>query len=259
MKVIQGTLVQQAHDEKEQRTYALAFKDSLLAPIKNNELKRDLEKIHPVLLYLLTHTPLDGWFALEGNHHDPDLDELYGLFYAPMQYARDKREEKHGEGFKVLYGKNLTRNGLFHDKNLVTFLDIFDKYIEKIPDRNFSDHLEQSHRVYDAFEPVLSHSLKERYQQSLKKLESIGLSRHEPVKRRFQSLEKLLGCLALGSLVLSFLFNQVISGNVILSQNFLKKLSFFTVFFLIFSLVSGFAFWQLRNKKFRIRKSFLRF
>jgi hypothetical protein len=171
-----GAQIQQAKTRREQQQKTMEFRERILGQINNTELKKALSKIHPALLALSTHTAMGGFFTLETNTENPlDLGALYDIYYAPALYRHDDAEEIAHEGSQILYGKELCtknkiglRRGTIKDEHLCQMIDLFDFYVNRIPDNRRQEHATQRKLVYRAFANSLPPLLKSKYQHSLK-------------------------------------------------------------------------------------------
>ena len=261
MKFVHGALVQQAPTIEKQKKQAERFKEFIIEPIKDSEIRRDLSKIHPMLLYLTTHTAADGWFAMEGNKENPLLDEMYSVFYAPLVYQHDYKKEAEIQEGKVRYGKNLlTPKGFISDDNLISMLEVFDKHITRIPDKFQDKHFQQMQAIYHSFAPALTPTLRKRYEKSLERFgEYVNQNKQGNPNNRIangKNIEGILSFTGLLGLMLIAFTNPSLLGNVIGISLSSSNWSFIDTAGLIIIFGSLILLLRLRYKSKRFRNSF---
>lgn len=172
--VIYGSLIQRSRTKDQQRRYAESYNQYVIDSVTDSDLKADLERLHPMQIWLNTSIGMRSFFALDGTNNR-DVSILHDQFYAPMLYSHDRDEEisQDGEGFKILYGQELCSPFSKHilDIHLTPFIDIFDRHNARLAaeDLNASTHKLQRELVYQSFKPTLSRLLRERYGQSITK------------------------------------------------------------------------------------------
>ncbi|MCK5019953.1 MAG: hypothetical protein KAS32_23055, partial [Candidatus Peribacteraceae bacterium] len=260
--IVQGARVVGAETAGEQKKYVEMFKASRTGLIKDESLRKDIETLHPMLFYLTGHGDVDGFFANEGVDQSSDVGQVFSLFYAPMLYAHDAEEEASGEeGFKVLHGKEMTKGDIIGDEYLSQLIDVFDKNVAGVSDKNSRAHLKQMQMVYHSFEPVLSSALKKRYGESMSKFEKYVNEKSEDVESSGgtprRGLENMLSILAIVSIVSFLSINFSISGNAILSD-FSKRGSVWSFVTLVVGISSlGILIWY-KSKARRFRRAFFR-
>ncbi len=183
-KIVYGALIQQAgeshswfdfsgkHSRREQEKYARLYQRFVTHGIKSDALRVDVARLHPMQVWLTSHTAVDMLFAVEPDNTNQDLAELYSIFYAPMLYCHDKEEEAsaNGEKFNMRYGRELCSGDYISDTHLIELLDIFDTHINDYPDPRRDLRIKQIKILYAAFRPVLSEQLKTRYCLSMQRM-----------------------------------------------------------------------------------------
>ncbi len=174
--VIYGSLIQHTKTKEEQEKYAQMYKNFVIEPVKGTPLGEEIERLHPMQVWATTHVDLASWFALEKGNNEKALPILYNLLYAPMLYCHDRVEEKKGEKMKIRYGQEICRKGYVADEYLIELLDVFDRNVNNFEDLRRKQRLIQVKTVYKMFKPVLPEALKQKYEQSLSRLEQTSLS-----------------------------------------------------------------------------------
>jgi len=164
-----GALIQGAIDEKTQKRYAEQYKDWLLSRVGDNTLKRDLDKIHPMLLGLTVHIGNEAWIAQE-EYGDYDIAKLLNLWLAPMLYEYDIGEEFKFENSRIKYGEFLSDGKFIKVDCLGSLVDIAESHFQRIPDLRKEKRFKMLQTAYECFKSRLSEPLRERYMDSLKVL-----------------------------------------------------------------------------------------
>jgi len=173
LDILDGALIQQSNNYYSQKRYSEDFKAKILHSIRNPAIRDKFSRMHPMLISLMSHVDFDLWFGLEKGNNNPDLAKLYSSWTAPAVYCHDRKEEIDREGFRLIYGKELDSEdkGFIGDKYLIQMIDSSEGFLIKEKDNRKKEHLKELNIAYKAFKDTIPKAVRNRYEESLKRLE----------------------------------------------------------------------------------------